>query len=217
MKRTLFVALLAVAALSLAGYAVAQTNTHAPRPYYVSPDEPSPGVPPDYAATASDDPNSPVEGGSTGSYGTPAGGTGTPSDTPADSTYGSGNAGSPGATGSTGSQGTSSYQGTSDPTPSAPDPTTGTTGTYGSTTGTTGTTGSAYDATGTTGSTMDPNDPNNPNNPNVTGKNARTGKNANRLPATAGEMPLIALIGVLAAGLFFALRLFRTRPIEFRG
>ena len=204
MKRTLFVALLAVTALSLAGYAVAQTNTHAPRPYYVSPDEPSPGVPPDYAATASDDPNSPVQGGS------PSDTTGTPSDTTG--TYGSGNAGSPGAAGATGSQGTSSYQGTSGATPSGtPDPTAGTTGTYGSTTGTTG---STY---GTTGSTMDPNDPNNPNNPNVTGTNAPAGRNTHRLPATAGEMPLVAFIGALAAGLFFALRLFRTQPIEFRG
>jgi hypothetical protein len=155
MKRIIFVALLGVAALGLTGYATAQTNSHAPRPYYVSPDQPEQGVPPDDAGTASDDPNSPVQGGSA-------------------DTYGSGNAGSPGAAGTTGS----------------------------------------------TGTTMDPNDPNNPNyTGSTTGKTPRTDRHAdaNRLPATAGEMPLIALIGVLAAGLFFALRLFRTRPIEFRG
>jgi hypothetical protein len=155
MKRIIFVALLGVAALGLTGYATAQTNSHAPRPYYVSPDQPEQGVPPDDAGTASDDPNSPVQGGSA-------------------DTYGSGNAGSPGAAGTTGS----------------------------------------------TGTTMDPNDPNNPNyTGSTTGKTPRTDRHAdaNRLPATAGEMPLIALIGVLAAGLFFALRLFRTRPIEFLG
>jgi hypothetical protein len=171
MKRIIFVALLGVAALGLTGYATAQTNSHAPRPYYVSPDQPEQGVPPDDAGTASDDPNSPVQGGSA-------------------DTYGSGNAGSPGAAGTTGS-------------PSSA----GTAGTPGSTTGSTGT-------------TMDPNDPNNPNyTGSTTGKTPRTDRHAdaNRLPATAGEMPLIALIGVLAAGLFFALRLFRTRPIEFRG
>jgi hypothetical protein len=161
MKRIIFVALLGVAALGLTGYATAQTNSHAPRPYYVSPDQPEQGVPPDDAGTASDDPNSPVQGGSA-------------------DTYGSGNAGSPGAAGTTGS-----------------------TGTYGTTSGS------------TTGTTMDPNDPNDPNNPNHTGTDRHA--DANRLPATAGEMPLIALIGVLAAGLFFALRLFRTRPIEFLG
>jgi hypothetical protein len=155
MKRIIFVALLGVAALGLTGYATAQTNSHAPRPYYVSPDQPEQDVPPDDAGTASDDPNSPVQGGSA-------------------DTYGSGNAGSPGAAGTTGS----------------------------------------------TGTTMDPNDPNNPNyTGSTTGKTPRTDRHAdaNRLPATAGEMPLIALIGVLAAGLFFALRLFRTRPIEFLG
>jgi hypothetical protein len=149
MKRIIFVALLGVAALGLTGYATAQTNSHAPRPYYVSPDQPEQGVPPDDAGTASDDPNSPVQGGSA-------------------DTYGSGNAGSPGAAGTTGS----------------------------------------------TGTTMDPNDPNNPNyTGSTTGKTPRTDRHAdaNRIPATAGEMPLIALIGVLAAGLFFAL------PIEFLG
>lgn len=158
MKRILFVALLAVAALGLAGTAMAQTNSHAPRPYYVSPDQPEQGVPPDVPATASDDPNSPVQGGS--------GTTATP-------------------------------------------PPAGTTDTPGTTTGTTGSPDTYGTTSGSTSATTP--DPDNPDNPD------KADRKADKLPATAGAMPLIALIGVLAAGLFFALRLFRTRPIDFRG